>query len=79
MNCLLRKTLLKAANKLLDDYKSDVDTARNKVQVWLGRAEAITKFLKSMSEKLADANLTEEELKAAVDELKYIVENWRAT
>lgn len=76
MNCVVKKLLLKSANKLLDDYKNDISVAREKVKVWLNRADAITSFLKGLDEKLEDANITEDELKSAVEELKGIIDNW---
>lgn len=76
MNCVVKKLLLKSANKLLDDYKNDISVAREKVKVWLNRADTITSFLKGLDEKLEDANITEDELKSAVEELKGIIDNW---
>ena len=32
MNCLLKKFILKQLNKLLEDYKEDIGTAKNRVQ-----------------------------------------------
>ena len=78
MNCLLKKFLLKQANQLLADYKGNLNFAREKVGTWLARATAITTYLQSLSKKLEDSHLTEEELEAAVNELKYIVENWKS-
>lgn len=77
MNCVVKKLLLKSANKLLDDYKNDISVAREKVKVWLNRADTITSFLKGLDEKLEDANITEDELKSTVEELKGIIDNWK--
>ena len=76
MNCIVKRLMLKMANKLLDDYKDDIGVAREKVKVWIGRADAITSFLNGLAAKLDDNNLTEEELKSAVEEFKKIVEKW---
>lgn len=76
MNCIFRKFLLKQANKLLATYKDDIDTARKNVKLWLKRAETIVKFLNLISQELDDNNLTEEELKSTIDELKNIVKDW---
>jgi DNA-binding transcriptional regulator WhiA len=64
-------------NNLLNTYKSDIDTARKNVNVWLKRAEAITKFLNLLSAKLEDNNLTEDELKSTVEEFKQMLEDWK--
>lgn len=76
MNCLLKKFVLKQLNKLLETYKDDVEASRKNVKVWLKRAETITKFLNLLSSELDDNNLTEDELKATLDGLKSIVQDW---
>ena len=76
MNCLLKKFLLKNLNKFLDTYKSDVESSRKNVKVWLKRAETITKFLNMLSAQLEDGNISEDELKAAIEGLKNIVKDW---
>ena len=76
MNCLLKKFLLKNLNKFLDTYKSDVESSRKNVKVWLKRAETITKFLNMLSAQLEDGNISEDELKSTIEGLKNIVQNW---
>ena len=78
MNCLLKKFLLKQANKLLEDYKGNLNVAREKVGTWLARARVITAYLQSLSDKLEDSHLTDEELEAAVNELKPIIDQWKS-
>ena len=77
MNCLLRKFILKQLNNLLETYKDDVEQTREKVKVWLGRADSISGFLKGLDEKLADNNITDDEVESAVEEFKQIIEKWR--
>lgn len=76
MNCLLKKFLLKNLNKFLETYRTDIETSRKNVKVWLKRAETITKFLNLLSSELEDGNITEEELKNTIDGLKSIVQDW---
>lgn len=78
MNCLLRKFILRQINKLLDDYKDNIGNAKEKVWVWMKRADAINKFMQGLYEKLSDNNLTEDELKATLEELKLMVSKWNA-
>ena len=77
MNCLLRKFILKQINKLLEDYKTNIGDAKEKVWLWLKRADSINKFLQGLYEKLSDDKLTEDELKSALDEFKVMVEGWK--
>lgn len=78
MNCLLRKFILKQINKLLDDYKDNIGNAKEKVWVWMKRADAINKFMQGLYEKLSDNNITEDELKATLEELKLMVSKWKS-
>ena len=78
MNCLLRKFILKQINKLLDDYKDNIGNAKEKVWVWMKRADAINKFMQGLYEKLSDNNLTEDELKSTLEELKLMISKWNA-
>ena len=78
MNCILKKFILKQINKLLDDYKDNIGNAKEKVWVWMKRADAINKFMQGLYEKLSDNNLTEDELKATLEELKLMVSKWKA-
>ena len=77
MNCIVRKFAINQLNNLLNTDKSDIDTARKNVNVWLKRAEAITKFMNLLSAKLEDNNLTEDELKSTVEEFKQMLEDWK--
>ena len=77
MNCIIKKFAIKQLNNLLETYKSDIGKARKNVNVWLKRAEAITKFLNLLSAKLEDNNLTEDELKSTVEEFKQMLEDWK--
>jgi hypothetical protein len=78
MNCILKKFILRQINKLLDDYKDNIGNAKEKVWLWLKRSDAINKFLQGLYEKLSDNNLTEDELKSALDELKMLVSKWKS-
>lgn len=75
--CIMRKFIMRALNNLLETYKDDVTTARKNVNVWLKRAETITKFLNLLSAKLEDNNLSEDELKSTVEEFKQMLESWK--
>lgn len=78
MNCILKRFIIKTINKLLDDYKDNIENAKEKVWTWLKRADAINKFLQGLYEKLSDNNITEDELKSTLEELKLMVSSWRA-
>jgi hypothetical protein len=77
MNCVLRSFALKQVNKLLEGYRDDVDKARQTVVVWTGRAKALTACLESLSKKLEDGKIDEDELTDAIDEIKTLVKGWK--
>ena len=78
MNCILKRFIIKTINKLLEDYKDNVDAAKDKVWTWMKRSDAINKFLQGLYEKLSDNKLTEEELKSTLEEFKDMVSKWRS-
>lgn len=75
--CILRRYILSALNKVLSDHRGNVAKTREVVDLWLSRADKVTNALKGLSQKLEDHLITDEELEAAVTELKALVENWK--
>ena len=75
-SCIIRKFAIKQLNKFLENYKDNVETSRKNVKVWLKRAEKITKFLNMLSAQLEDGNISEDELKATIEGLKNIIQDW---
>lgn len=76
MNCILKKFILKRLNKLLDEYKDNVGKARDTVEVWTTRAKRVTTCLESLSKKLEDNELSDDELEEAIEELTSLVKGW---
>ena len=76
MNCLLKSFILKKLNKLLDEYKSSVTKARDNVDLWTTRAKRVTACLESLSKKLEDNKLSDDELEEAIEELTSLVKGW---
>lgn len=77
-SCIIRKFILKSLNKLLDEYKENVGKARGTVKLWLSRADSIASCLKSLSQKLEDNKLTDDELEQTIEEVKTLIESWKA-
>lgn len=76
MNCILKSFILKKLNKLLDEYKSNVSKVRDTVDVWTTRAKRVTTYLESLSKKLEDNELSDDELEEAIEELTSLVKGW---
>lgn len=78
MNCILKRFIIKTINKLLEDYKDNVQVAKDKVWTWMKRSDAVNRFLQGLYEKLSDNALTEEELESTLNEFKDMVSQWRS-
>lgn len=76
MNCILKRFILKRLNKLLDEHKEDMGKARDTVGLWLNRTKAVLTRLESLSDKLADNNVTDEELDQIVNEFQGLIKEW---
>ena len=57
----VKRYALSIVNTALAQYNESVTTARAVVQKYIGKAEALLKFLKSLDSKLIDGKLTNEE------------------
>ena len=57
----VKRYALSIVNTALSQYNESVTTARAVVQKYIGKAEALLKFLKSLDSKLIDGKLTNEE------------------
>lgn len=76
MNCILKSFILKKLNKLLEEYKDNIGKARGTVSMWTQRANSVTKCLESLSKKLEDNELSDDELEEAIEELTSLVKGW---
>ena len=76
MNCILKRFILKRLNKLLDEHKEDIGKARDIVGLWLNRTKAVLTRLESLSDKLADNEVTDEELEQIVNEFQGLIKEW---
>ena len=77
MNCILRKFILGKINDVLKARAEDVEKASAAVTLWTGRAKAVCQALESLSAKVADGKVTQEEAEQAAAELRALVESWR--
>ena len=78
MNCILRNFLLKQINKVLDNYKDNVQKARVAVDTWLKRVKDVTACLESLSAKLVDNKIDDKEIDEAVAEFERLIESWKS-
>lgn len=72
----VKRMVLKKLNGLLKDYASDVDKARDILDLWIGRVDRISNYLKSLMDKIDDGVLDEGEVESAIDGAKDLVKEW---
>lgn len=75
-HCIIKRFVLKRLNGLLDDRKESIAKARSTVELWTGRCKSLCGLLESLSAKLEDNTLTDDELKSAVDDIQAIIREW---
>ena len=64
----VKKWVIGIVNTALDNYRESVVKARYTVGRYIGKAEALLSFLKSVDAKLADGKVTNEEADRLVEE-----------
>ena len=76
MNCMLRKFILKKVNEVLKEKKTSVEACKKTVDLWQSRVQLVLDAVKSLSQKLDDGQIDDNEIEAFVNELKKTVESW---
>ena len=73
---VVKKFVIGKINDLLKKYKDDVATVREILSRWIGRTQKILDCLKSLSKKIEDNELDENELKETTEEIIVVVKEW---
>lgn len=66
----IKKWLVGVVNTALREYADKVAKARAFLSAAIGKVEAVTAFLKSLEQKLADGTITDGEVDEAITEAK---------
>lgn len=70
MKWLLTKWAINKLNKVLAAYKDNVQLAMETLVIWIERLQKIIDNLKALCSRLQDNELTEEEIKDTVEDIK---------
>lgn len=70
MKWLLTKWAINKLNKVLATYKDNVQLAMETLVIWIERLQKIIDNLKALCSRLQDNELTEEEIKDTVEDIK---------
>lgn len=73
---VVKKFVIGKINDLLQKYKDDVATVREVLSRWIGRTQKILDCLKSLSKKIEDNELDENEAKETADEVAQLIKEW---
>ena len=73
---VVKKFVIGKINDLLQKYKEDVATVRTVLTRWISRTQKILDCLMSLSKKLDDNELSEDELKETTEEIIVVVKEW---
>lgn len=73
---IVKKVICGKVNSLLSEYKDDVKSVKNTLNVWLVRIKAILQCLESMLKKLDDNELSPDEVKESTEEIKILIKEW---
>lgn len=73
---VVKKFVIGKINDLLKKYKDDIATVREILARWIGRTQKILDCLKSLSKKIEDNELDENELKETTEEIIVVVKEW---
>lgn len=73
---VVKKFVIGKINDLLKKYKDDVATVRTILARWISRTQKILDCLVSLSKKIEDNELDENELKESTEEIIVVVKEW---
>lgn len=73
---IVKKVICGKVNSLLSEYKDDVKSVKNTLNVWIVRIKAILQCLESMLKKLDDNELSPDEVKESTEEIKILIKEW---
>lgn len=72
----VKKVVCGKVNDLLAQYKDDVESVKNTINVWIVRIKAILQCLENMLKKLDDNELSPDEVKDINEEIKTLIKEW---
>ena len=73
---LAKKYVISAVNDTLVKYKDNVLKITNKITLWTERLEKIILQLKKINARVADCQITKEEIEESVSELDVLVKEF---
>lgn len=72
-----KKYIISGVNDILESKKNDVATLCQTIEVWIKRLQIFIEELKRIMERLSDANVSDDDIKASVKEIEQIVKEWK--
>ena len=73
---LAKKYIVAAINDLLKKYKDDVDRITITIRLWSKRLQNIIDALQKLNDRIADADLDDDEIKASMDDIEALIKEF---
>lgn len=72
----VKKYVIGKVNKVLDQYKDNVDKMRDTLTVWIVRLEKVLSCFKGLLAKLDDGKLDNEEVDETIADVEQVIKEW---
>ena len=72
----VKKYVIGKVNKVLDQYKDNVDKVKDTLTVWIARLEKVLSCFKGLLAKLDDGKLDDEEVDDTIADVEQVIKEW---
>lgn len=75
-DCIIKRVVSKVINKTLKENADDVTKVKETLTVWSGRIRSVCAVIDCLLDKIADNEITPDEIKQAGEEIQELVKTW---
>lgn len=73
---LIKKYVIGKVNDLLREYRDDIAKVTETIDLWIGRLEKITSQLRKINGRVADGEITADEIRQSTEEIETLVKEF---
>jgi len=74
--CIIKRVVSKVINKTLKENADDVAKVKETLTIWSGRIRRVCFVIDCLLEKIADNEITPDEIKKAGEEIQELIKTW---
>ena len=74
--CIIKRVVSKVINKTLKENADDVAKIKETLSVWSGRIRSVCFVIDCLLAKIADNEITPDEIKQASEEIQELIKTW---